>query len=270
MLLITSLLLINYYFDFSEDIILDTTSAEVVRLQREIDSLALTEIEARKPKRYPFNPNFITDFKAYTLGISSEEFDRLQQFRSKDQWINSVADFKRVTKVSDSLLAVISPYFKFPDWVNNRNLKQSFKKNSTSEKTYDQKIDLNKATALQLQEVYGIGEVFSRRIISYRGKLGGFSSDIQLQNVWGLDEIVINSILKSFTVKTPKAITKMNINTASASDLSTIPGISFDLAKEIWEFRRLRDTIRNLSELEKIQGLSSGKLSLIQLYLSLE
>ena len=104
-LLITSLLLIYHFSDFSEDAILDITSSEVVRLQKEIDSLAHAEIEARKPKRYPFNPNFITDFKAYTLGISPEEFDRLKHFRSKDQWINSVADFQRVTKVSDSLLA---------------------------------------------------------------------------------------------------------------------------------------------------------------------
>ena len=62
----------------------------------------------------------------------------------------------------------------------------------------------------------------------------------------------------------------MNINKASASDIATIPGISFDLAKQIWEFRIVRERIENFSELEKIEGLSPIKLMLIQLYLQIE
>jgi hypothetical protein len=84
-LLIVVLLLVNYFCDFTKPVLIDVTSSEVIALQKEIDSLRLAEIEARKPKRYPFNPNYITDFKAYTLGISPEEFDRLKYFRSKSQ-----------------------------------------------------------------------------------------------------------------------------------------------------------------------------------------
>ena len=47
-------------------------------------------------------------------------------------------------------------------------------------------------------------------------------------------------------------------------------GVSFDLAKQIWEFVKLRDGVAAFSELEKIEGLSKGKLQLIQLYLSIE
>jgi len=274
--LITSLLCVYCFFDFSEEPILDISSSEVIVLQREIDSLRVAEIESRKPKQYPFNPNFITDFKAYTLGMSPEEFDRLKEFRSKEQWINSVADFKRVTKVSDSLLAEIRPYFKFPDWIKNPKSKankydQKKYMSNFSEKTNTQKEDLNFATESQLQEVRGIGEALSRRIVAYRTKIGGFSNNVQLYSIWGLDEEVIHRILNLFTVKTPKEIIKINFNTASASDIATIPGISFDLAKQIWEFRKLHERIDSFSELEKkIEELSQSKLQLIQLYLFIE
>lgn len=261
---------IYHFVDFSEPSSFDTSSPEIVAIQQELDSITKAELENKKPKIFPFNPNFITDYKAYTLGLSTDEYNRLKNFRSKDKWINSVADFKRVTQVSDSVLAQISPYFKFPDWVTNPKPKKKSFSNFTVEKPYAQKIDLNIATKEQLQRVSGIGEAYSDRIVKYRSKLGGFTDDVQLYNVYGLDTAVVKRALKQFTVKTPREIEKMNINTASASDIATIPSISFELAKKIWEFRKLRERLENITELQKLEGLSQSKLQLIQLYLYAE
>jgi DNA uptake protein ComE-like DNA-binding protein len=273
-LLLTGGISAYYVVDFGTKSTLDIASAEVVILQKEIDSLKLVALEERKPKIFPFNPNFISDHKAYTLGMTPAEFDKLKAFRNTNQWVNSVADFKKVTGVSDSLLLAISPLFKFPEWVTNPKPTSNFKKKNfidyNKEKPYAQKIDLNGATEVELQEVSGIGEALSKRIVSYRAKLGGFSNDIQLSSVYGLRPDVVKRTLNWFTVKTPKIIKKININTASASDIATIPGISFELAKDIWEFRKLRERINDFSELEKIEGLTKAKLEGIQLYLSLD
>ena len=267
---ISGYLVINYYVDFSKENLLDINSKEVIAIQKELDSLRTIEVESKKPKVFPFNPNFLTDFKGYTLGMSTEEIDRLLAFRKENKWINSVKDFKKVTKVSDSLLNKISPYFKFPDWVTNSKSKNKYVKREFKEKTFKQKIDLNLATQGQLEGLNGIGKTFSKRIIDYRNKLGGFTNDIQLYEVYGLDFQATNSILKEFTVKTPKEIIKMNLNSISASDISTIPSISFDIAKKIWEFRILNEGIKSFSELENIEGLTKRKLQGIQLYLKLE
>ena len=274
-LLMTILMHVNYFYDFSSPDIIDIYSPEMKGLQKEIDSLRLVEIETRKPKRYPFNPNYMTDFKAYTLGLSPQEFDRLKDFRTKNQWVNSVADFKRVTKVSDVVLAEISPLFKFPEWVNqpksrSNGFKQDGRHKGFTELPFNKKTDLNLATLSQLEKVSGIGKSLSKRIIDYREKLGGFSADIQLYGVWGLHQDVVKRTLHVFTVKTPKTVRPINLHKASASDIATIPGVSFDLAKEIWEFVVLRGRIESVSELEKIEGLSEAKLKLIQLYLSIE
>lgn len=106
--------------------------------------------------------------------------------------------------------------------------------------------------------------------MAYREKLGGFTNDVQLYGVWGLNASVVDRLLKQFTVKTPKEIQKININTASASDIATIPGVSFELAKSIWEFRVLREQIESLSDLNKIEALSATKLQLISVYLTTE
>ncbi len=117
LLLLIALLQTLYSFvDFSDkDIQYD--SLEFQKLQARIDSLKLIELEKRKPKTYTFNPNYITDYKGSQLGMSIKEIDRLLAFRKQNKFINSVKDFQKITKVSDSLLNIISPQFKFPDWV---------------------------------------------------------------------------------------------------------------------------------------------------------
>lgn len=271
--LILVLLVVYFFVEFKTEEVLDISSAEVVLKQKQIDSLRFAELASRKPKIYPFNPNFITDYKAYTLGMPTEAYDKLQQFRKQDKWINSKTDFKRVTGVSDAWMDSISPYFKFPDWVTNP--KPKFSKKSkyidfNTEKPFSQKIDLNTATVEALQRVSGIGAALSERIVSYRTKLGGFTDDVQLYEVYGLSPQVVRRTKNLFTVKTPKPIEKLNVNTASASDLSTIPGISFELGKKIWEFVKLRERIESLSQLEKIEGITANKIQRFQLYLFVE
>lgn len=267
--LIVGLLCVLQFYSPQPSLLLDICSPQIVKQQAYVDSLRKEALEKKKPKRYPFNPNFISDYKAYTLGLTPLEFDRLSRFRGSNKWIHSIADFKEVTKVSDSLLDIIGPLFKFPDWVV-KSKAASAQKSLSVGLSYTDKIDLNTATQIQLQKVRGIGPALSARIISYRDKLGGFSVDKQLQNVWGLSQQVVANVLAGFTVKTPNPIKQIAINTASVSDIATIPGISFDFAKEIWEFRILRQKIESLSELKKIEGMTASKYALIELYLHIQ
>lgn len=261
------------FADFSSDS--DTTESEEIKMfRKELDSLKLIEIEKAKPKIYPFNPNYITDYKGYTLGMSTEEIDRLHKFRGSNQWVNSARDFQTVTKVSDSLLESISPYFKFPDWVTNskpesKSYNNSFSK-SNKPKTYAQKTDLNTATANQLKKVYGVGEKLSERIVKYREKfIGGFIADVQLQEVYGLSSEVIERIKNDFTVKTPRTIQKFNLNTATRDELVTILYIDYEVANRIIEERTLRDGFKSLDELTKVEDFPIQKIEIIKLYLYL-
>lgn len=262
----------NIFSISDKDISIDTNEIETFR--NEVDSLRSVEIENRNPKIYPFNPNYITDYKGYTLGMTNEEIDRLHKFRETNQWVNSAKDFQIVTKVSDSFLATISPYFKFPEWVTNSKPKSQGYSNSYSNyntpKSYKQKIDLNLASVPQLQKVYGVGEKLSERIIKYRSKFqGGFISDIQLTEVYGLSPEVIERIKNDFTVKTPRAIKTHNLNSATRDELVTIQYIDYEIAHHILEERTLREGFKSIDELLKVEDFPIKKFDIIKLYLHL-
>ncbi|MDT8415494.1 MAG: helix-hairpin-helix domain-containing protein [Flavobacteriaceae bacterium] len=246
-------------------------SKDLQLIQWQIDSL-----KAASPKRdtiYPFNPNYLTDYKGYQLGMSLEEIDRLMAFRKTGKFVNSVTDFQQVTAVSDSLLDAISPYFKFPDWVVAAQKKTDKDRFSNTYETKANlnaevsKVDLNTATAEDLKTIYGIGEKLSVRIVEFREKLGGFAADFQLYDVYGLDTATVEKALKKFTVLTPVAIEKLDVNTATYDQLKQIPYLNSWLARKIITFRQNHGPIEDLQELTKIQDFPTNRLSSIALYL---
>ena len=263
---------------FSSDKIVDLKQTEIIAFQKQIDSLKVVEIEKRKPKRYPFNPNYITDFKGEKLGMSLDEIDRLLAFRKTNKFVNSKNEFQKVTKVSDSLLDEISLYFKFPDWVVKRNQSNSISKprkaQSYSKKTDNKKAvsttDINKATAEDLQTISGIGPAFSERIIKYRSKLQGFSFNNQLYEVWGLEIEVVDRVLSIFKINQKPIIKKINVNIVEFKELLKNPYINYDLCIKIFNYRDEVAELQNISELKDIKDFPLDKYDQIVLYLFVE
>ncbi len=235
-------------------------------MQSEIDSLKQIRY-SDVPKVYPFNPNFITDFKGYKLGMSVAEIDRLLTFRKLNKYVNSPAEFQQITKVSDSLLAVISPYFKFPDWVKNKKNFTSFDKKPYAVKTAGPLIDINLASAEDLIKIYGIGPALSERILKQKELLGGFVSMNQMQDVWGLSPEVIDNLNKKFVVKTTPPVNKIAINKASMKELSQFPYFRYPISKEIVTFRSMNGEIKSTADLIKIKGFPAEKVDIIAVYL---
>lgn len=242
--------------------------------QIRIDSLKAASMQTDSVRIFPFNPNFITDYKGYTLGMSVEEIDRLHNFRAGNKFVNSKEEFQNVTKVSDSLLHKISLYFKFPEWTQNNDenrkprVVQSFNASNKTNNT-PEKLDLNSATSLELQRINGIGDKLSARIIKFRDRLGGFLIDGQLYDVYGLKPEVVDRALLKFTVIDRPKIERINLNEASVEELSQLIYIQKDVAQRIINYRNLNGGINSLNELINIEGFPSEQIERIGLYLSL-
>jgi len=233
--------------------------------QKRIDSLE--NIDKPTYKTYPFNPNFITDFKGYQLGMSVEEIDRLIEFRKTDKYVNSAKEFQQVTQVSDSLLAIISPYFKFPKWTKNSK-KQDKKFNKTEITTTEIAIkDINTSTQEDLMKIRGIGEKLSERIIKYRTNLGSFVSTKQLSEIYGLSEEIIEELQKYFIVEDISALKKIRINELSIKELGVFPYFKYPISKEIVAYRSKNGTIQNIEDLTKIPSFPIDKIEIIAVYL---
>ena len=202
--------------------------------------------------------------------MSVSEIDRLHTFRNLNKYVNSKEEFQNITGVSDSLLAIIAPFFKFPDWVKSD--KKEYKSNSSQPHKTKVSIivrDLNAVTADDLKKVNGIGDKLSERIIKFRDRLGGFLVNEQLYDVYALDAEVVDRALKQFQVLNPPQVKRIDINSASAKEIANLVYLSHAVAYKIVELRELNGGIRSLDELTNIDGFPSEKLDRIALYLSL-
>ncbi|CAM4146486.1 ComEA family DNA-binding protein [Gillisia limnaea] len=270
-LIVVVLQLVYFFVDFTpSEKRYEKQEKELTEFQKIIDSIKDSEKENVGAEIFPFNPNFITDYKGYTLGMTPEEIDKLHIFRAEEKWVNSAEDFQKITGISDSLFNEISPYFKFPDWVNSE--KPSYLKRApvTSKTQPKNRKDLNLATLEDLTGIYGIGEVLAGRIINYRNKIGGFLDDIQLKDIYGLNFEVRSELQSQFTVLTIPSHTVHDINEATVLELAAVPYIGYELAREIINYRLLNEKIDNFEELAKIKDFPSEKIDRIALYLSVK
>lgn len=222
------------------------------------------KLAAKKYKKFevkPFNPNFISDYKAYQLKIPTAVFDRLQAYRKKGLYVNSAADFQKVTGVSNELLKKLSPLFVFPAWTK--------KKTQTAFRpTYHAKraVDLNSATEAQLVEIPGIGVRRAQQILDQRKKLGGFCTVNQLKLLYGVDDLMFQQLKLYLKISVKPNVNKLNINRASVKELSTFPYFNYALAREIVKIRSRKGTLI-IEDLANVEGITQEKLTILVLYL---
>lgn len=235
-----------YFLDFSSND--DLNEQEFALIQAKLDSLKKESPLTHKPKIYPFNPNYLTDFKAYQLGLNTDQIDRLFTFRDKGKFVNSVAEFQEITGVNDSLIELISPYFKFPNWTKQ---KASDKEIVKKEVLPSEVKDLNKATIEELTLVSGVDLKLAKRIIAYRNMLKGYSTNEQLFEVYYLSKETALRLLQYFEVKEIPELAKINVNTASFKELLRTPYLDYNLTKKICRYRDQNDFFESLDELKK-------------------
>jgi DNA uptake protein ComE-like DNA-binding protein len=274
LIIIIFLQLIFHFKNFDSQQLVDFSQPIITSYKKQLDSLKKKSSKKKKFKIYPFNPNYISDYKGYQLGMNVDEIDRLLAHREQKLYVNSSKEFQTITKISDSLLQKISPFFKFPDWVQkknkNKNNQQRYIPNSRINVSEITTEDINKATLKDFTAIEGVDEYISERIIKYRSKLQGFSFKEQLFEVWGLDELMANKILSTFSIKNKPIIKKVNINTASFKEVLSNPYIDYKLCIQIFDYRDEVAELQSISEIKNIEGFPIKKYNRIVLYLLAE
>lgn len=240
--------------------------------QNEVDSLKKVSQENTN-KIYPFNPNFISDYKGYKLGMTLEQIDKLHHFRKQNKYVNSNTEFQKLTGVSDAWMKQYAPYFKFPDWVTNKTndkYQTNFENKYPKFEKKEVKIvvqDINTANQVELEKVYMIGEKMAQKIIAEREKFGGFVDMEQLSFIWGISPDAIVDLNKRFQVMSNNGIKKININELTIKELQQFPYFNYTIAKNIVTFRSMNGEIKKIDDLTNIKQFPFEKLKIIAVYL---
>lgn len=276
LLILVGLLQISFYWytnqSSSENVNLPEEEKKWLLQQNGIDSLKEVNQE-NATKIYPFNPNFISDYKGYKLGMTVAQINKLHNLRKQNKYVNSNAEFQKLTGVSNDWMKQYAPYFKFPDWVTNKSTNKypsDFENKYQKFEKKEIKIivqDINTADQVELEKVYMIGEKLALKIIAEREKFGGFSDMEQISFIWGISPDAIEDLNKRFEIKSLGNIKKIKINELPIKELQQFPYFNYTIAKNIVTYRSMNGEIKNIEDLTNVKQFPVEKLKIIAVYL---
>jgi len=202
---------------------------------------------------FQFDPNVASRNEWDSLGVKSSIINRISKFLSKGGRFHKAQDLIRIYDFDSLKYIELEPYVNIP-------------KESIAEKIL---VDINSADSTLLQTLPGIGFYFSRQIINYRKKLGGFYEVDQLNDIRGLRMSRIDSIRLSLFVDAV-SLCFININIASIDELNDHPYISYKEASDIVRLRKRKGPIVDLETLNKKKIFSKSTFIRVKPYLILE
>jgi DNA uptake protein ComE-like DNA-binding protein len=117
-------------------------------------------------------------------------------------------------------------------------------------------LELNSADTLALRRLRGVGAATARRIADYRQRLGGFLRTEQLLEVYGMDSLTYEVVLKYLTLDTG-FVKPLDVNGMDLEGLADHPYVGWNLAKKIVAYRRQNGPYTRGVDLLKILALDS-------------
>lgn len=221
---------------------------------------------------YDFDPNTVSFEQLRKMGVNERAVTNWLKYLNKGGKFKKAEDLKKVFGLSPKTYEVLSQYVKISQ--KNVSIIQAEKKYDDNKNNFENQIvqknnkiyDLNTSSPEDLNELNGIGEVLSQRIVKYRDKLGGFVDIDQLKEVYGLPPETFENI-KSKVIADPKMLKKIKINLADEYILSGFPYISKRYASQIVNYRNQHGSFHSIDDLKKIKSLDDALIQKIEPYI---
>lgn len=128
--------------------------------------------------------------------------------------------------------------------------------------------DINAGSEAQLRMIKGLGPVLAARIVKFRNKLGGFISQQQYREVYGLRPEVVESLQKHTYISTSFHPAKLDINTADVKALAAHPYINYQQARSIVRYRAQHGPFAATASLGALALIDQATLEKVNPYLS--
>ncbi len=225
-----------------------------------------------------FDPNLATVEQFQALGMPRFIAERIEKYRSKGGKFRKKEDLQKIYGLQPALYEKLEPYISLAKEEskpqNQATLTSAAEvatavvppKSNHFSKPVEVVFDINTADTTQLIRLKGIGSKLAARIVKFRDGLGGFVSETQFSEVFGLDSLALEELNRLARVKSP--VKKININTASPEDLDRHPYLSRRQSEIIVRYREQHGAFQSEEDLLKIKILDERLVSKIAPYLA--
>ena len=168
------------------------------------------KVAPRPVESFRFNPNTVSVEDLQRLGFSEKQALSIDHYRQKGGRFRRPLDFAKSYVVADSVYERLEPFIDIP------------------------RLDINKADSTALLDLPGIGPYFAGKIVQYRRQLGGFSSPLQLMEIYHFDQEKYDGLQDLISCSAPDAFA---LWTLPEADLARHPHISRSEAHGIVLYR---------------------------------
>lgn len=239
------------------------------------DSSAIAAVEAPDY----FDPNTADIPTLLSLGFSKRVAENLVRYRSKGGRLRKPDDLLRIWGMDTLLYRELVDRIRIAG-ANPREDSQNAQA-KFQQREYDRSpeypprqpaarlpVDINAADSLAWIALPGIGPATARRILSFREKLGGFVSERQLMEVYGIDTQRIRNLLEDGRLRMEKGVyRRIPLASATRELLDAHPYISRNQAKVLIAYRQQHNGIRGEAEFRQIAAFSRQEANRILPYL---
>jgi competence protein ComEA len=275
LLIITAQLCWLYYDRYEREpevIDLDALGIELIDLHFEDKERAgfhkegaRTSAEQAKDSLFTFDPNTVTEQELMLLGLSEKQSRSILNFRTKGGRFRKAEDFEKMYAIPAHTYLKLKPYISIS--IGESQQADSYHKPDKEKKEHRETalIELNTATAEDLDKLPMIGLSRAERIIKYREALGGFINIEQLKEVFGIDSTVFAAIENRIRAD-PSRIRLTRVN----DDSLRHPYLPYKLIKVIREYRKQHGNFTSVGDMRNITLFNDDIYRKIAPYLTAE
>ena len=260
-------------------------------------------VDSSLPESFPFDPNEADSTQLLRLGLAPFQVRSIYRYRAKGGRFSTKDDFRRVYRLTNEQWDHLAPLIRigkkyqlvdlYPEPSrtvsasqprgdrNTASGKPVISSSATSDSEFtsvsshklhskypvklvgDEVLDVNLADSAQLCRVPGIGPYFSRKIVQYRKRLGGYVSTAQLLEIedFPADAVAWLVVADSLSVQ------KLSLNHLTTRKLMKHPYMGYYRASDIENHKRIYGRVQNLDALRQMPHFTDEDIKRLEPYL---